>query len=68
MYIRDADKNNQRTRRRITKLDPVKLKKLTDRFNLPEYMGELFLNEIKLSKNSIDDKAREIAKLLGLME
>lgn len=45
----------------------LKLKQLTDESGLPQIMGELFLNEIKLSSDSANAHLRERAKLLGLM-
>jgi len=45
----------------------TKLKQLTDASGLPESMGELFLNEIKLSTDEANRHLRERAKLLGLM-
>lgn len=44
-----------------------RLKQLTDRSNLPEYMGELLLEEIKLSTDAPNEFLRSRAKLLGLM-
>ena len=44
-----------------------KLKQLTDASNLPEYMGELFLSEIRLSTDEANAHLRDRAKLLGLM-
>jgi len=43
-----------------------KLKQLTDRSNLPEYMGELLLNEILLSEDEANKHLRERVVLLGL--
>ena len=44
-----------------------KIKMLCEKFKVTEYMGELFLNEIKLSTDEANKPHREIAKLLGLM-
>jgi len=44
----------------------TKLKQLTDASNLPEHMGELFLNEIKLSTDEANRHLRDRAKILGL--
>jgi hypothetical protein len=44
-----------------------KLKQLTDRSNLPESIGELFLNEIKLSTDEANQHLRDNAKFLGLL-
>ena len=44
-----------------------KLKQLTDASNLPESMGELFLNEIRLSTDEANEHLRERARLLRLM-
>ena len=44
-----------------------KLKQLTDASKLPEYMGDLFLEEIKLSTDEANAHLRERARLLGLM-
>ena len=44
-----------------------KMKQLTDASGLPEYMGELFLTEIKLSIDEANAHLRERARLLGLM-
>lgn len=44
------------------------LKQLCEANNVPEYMGELYLSELRLSNAPQDDKARNQAKLLGLME
>lgn len=44
-----------------------KLRQLTDASNLPAYMGELFLTEIKLSTDQANAHLRERAKLLGLI-
>lgn len=43
-----------------------KLKQLTERSNLPVYMGELILEEIKLSNDKANEHLRERVKLLGL--
>lgn len=45
----------------------VKLDQLCDKHNLPSYMGELFLSELKLSTLDKDERAKQHAKLLGLM-
>lgn len=45
-----------------------KMKQLTEASNLPEYMGELFLTEIKLSTDEANAHLRERARLLGLMK
>lgn len=45
-----------------------KLKQLTDASKLPESMGELFLNEIRLSKDEANAHLRERARLLRLMD
>lgn len=45
----------------------AKLKQLTDASKLPEYMGELLLNEIRLSTDEENRHLRERAKLLGLL-
>ena len=44
-----------------------RLKQLTDESKLPEYMGELFLNEIRLSTDEANRHLRERAKILGLI-
>lgn len=46
-----------------------KLKQLTELYGLPDYMGEIFLSELKLtnSQHPEDLKAIERAKLLGLL-
>ena len=44
-----------------------KLKQLTEWFNLPAYMGELFLKELRLLKDGEPDNgAVDIAKQLGV--
>lgn len=45
----------------------INLKQLTDASKLPESMGELFLNEIRLSTDEANAHLRERAKILGLM-
>jgi hypothetical protein len=43
------------------------LKTLCKEFNLPEYLGPLFINELKLSNLPGDIPAQRQAKILGLM-
>lgn len=45
----------------------LKLKELIDLYNLPEYMGEMFLFELKNSNDKANQQARDRAKLLGLI-
>lgn len=52
---------------KIKKSNPHKLKQLCDRYNIPIFMGELWLNELKLSKLEQDRPAQESAKILGLL-
>jgi hypothetical protein len=44
-----------------------KLKQLTDESKLPEYIGELFLAEIRLSTDEANRHLRQRAKWLKLM-
>lgn len=41
------------------------IKQLASKYSLPEYLGELFLNEIKLGNGTPDQK--QTAKILGLI-
>lgn len=43
------------------------IKDLAIYFGLPAHMGKLFLNELKLDNNPVNDRARMLAKSLGLM-
>lgn len=49
------------------KIDRRALRQLTEAFNLPDHMGELFLNELKLSDESKDGKAKMYARTLELI-
>lgn len=44
-----------------------KLKMLCERYGLSEYMGELFLNELRLSTEPGDEPAKNHARMLGLL-
>lgn len=47
--------------------DKRALKELCNANNVPELMGALFLNELKLSQSVGDEKAKGQARMLGLM-
>lgn len=53
--------------RRVDHGRTQRLKQLTDSCNLPSYMGELFLSEIRLSVGPSNNHLRTRAKLLGLL-
>ncbi|MBT8187833.1 MAG: hypothetical protein KJO73_09095 [Croceitalea sp.] len=44
------------------------LSHLAKEFNVPAYMADLFLNELKLDNSPANERARNTARLLGLME
>jgi hypothetical protein len=44
------------------------LKKLTDRYKLSDYMGELFINEIHLVWYKTPIEQQEVVKHLGLFD
>lgn len=45
----------------------ARLKELTDKSSLPAFLGELFLNEIKISTDEANAHLRERARLLRLL-
>lgn len=69
MYEQDTESNSIgiKKRARITKPDLVELKKLTNHFGLAEWSGEIFLNELKLSTEPGDQKAKDLATSLNLL-
>lgn len=44
-----------------------KLRQLANRYDVQEYMAELFLTEIRLSPNGENENEKETARLLGLL-
>jgi hypothetical protein len=48
-------------------LDRGRLKQLCDKYKIPIHMGELWVNELRLSKLELDKPAQESAKILGLL-
>lgn len=61
-------KNREKIKPRQQKRVSVRaLNELCNIYNLPSFMGKLFLSELKLSRNPNDVKAIKRAQILGLM-
>lgn len=64
----DFEKNLEKLRLSKADSPTVKAKKieLSKMVSLPEYMANLYFNELKLSDNKKDSAIKEKARLLGL--